>query len=129
MSVALLAGMALLIKKNMRHIVLLVGIAALAFVVGCANPAKPPVRVENTAPPARTAPEAEQHDDGHDAPRITLAEAKKDYDAGTAVIIDVRSEEAYKQEHIKGAINLTKGVLDEQLNKIPKGKKIVAYCS
>ena len=113
----------------MRKFVFIFGIALLAFVAACANPAKPPVRVENTAPPV-TAPAADQHEDGHEnAPRITLADAKKDFDANGAVIIDVRNEEAYKVEHIKGAINLAKGVSDEQLNKIPKGKKIIAYCS
>jgi len=104
----------------MRNYLLILGIAALALVVACANPAKEPVVAENVAP-------VEQQQD--DAPRITLADAKKDFDEGTAVIMDVRNEATYKQEHIKGAINLTKGVLDEQLNKIPKGKKIIAYCS
>jgi predicted sulfurtransferase len=108
----------------MRNLILVIGIAAFAFVAACANPAKPPVRVENEAPPANAI--EQQHDD---APRISLADAKKDFDDGAAVIIDVRNEEAYNQEHIRGAINLAKGINDEQLNKIPKGKKIIAYCS
>jgi len=65
----------------------------------------------------------------HWGPRISLADAKKDFDDGAAIIIDARNEEAYKQEHIKGALNLAKGVNDEQLNKIPKGTKIIVYCS
>jgi hypothetical protein len=110
----------------MRNLVLIFGIAMLAFVVACANPAAPPVRVENAASPSNTASVEQQHDD---APRISLADAKKDYDGGTAIIMDVRNEEAYKQEHIKGAINLNQGVNDERLQKVPKGKKIIAYCS
>jgi predicted sulfurtransferase len=110
----------------MRNLVLIFGIAMLAFVVACANPAAPPVRVENAASPSNTASVEQQHDD---APRISLADAKKDFDDGAAIIIDARNEEAYKQEHIKGALNLAKGVNDEQLNKIPKGTKIIVYCS
>jgi predicted sulfurtransferase len=105
----------------MRYFLFVLGIAALAFVVACANPANPSAVVENAAPAAE-----QQHDD---APRISLADAKKDFDEGTAIIFDVRNEETYKQEHIKGALNLTKGVNDELLNKVPKGKKIIAYCS
>jgi 3-mercaptopyruvate sulfurtransferase SseA len=107
--------------------------AAIAFVVSCTDAAKPPVRVQNAAPaqkPATAQPPADAHqDDGHDAPRITLADAKKEYDAGTAVIIDVRDPSVYKQEHIKGALNIPPAEIAANINKIPKGKKIIAYCS
>lgn len=105
----------------MRKFLLTLGIAVLAFVAACVA-AAPPERSENTT----AASEQEQQDN---APRISLADAKKDFDDQSAVIVDVRSAEAYKQEHIKGALNLAKGASDEQLNKIPKGKKIIAYCS
>ena len=115
-------------ESDMRSFMIFFGIVTLAFLASCADAAKPPVRVESP-PPANAA--AAEHDDHGEAaaPRISLADAKKDYDDADAVIIDVRNEEAYKQEHIKGAINLSKGIQDEQLNKIPKGKKIIAYCS
>lgn len=108
----------------MRNFLLILGITAIGVVATCANQGMPLAAVDRTL--ARGT-EAEQQSD--DAPRITLADAKKDFDDGTAIIIDVRSAEAYKQEHIKGALNIAKGASDEQLNKIPKGKKIIAYCS
>lgn len=110
--------------NNMRNFLLILGITAIGSVAACANPGKPLAAVDNTL---AASTEAEQQSDN--APRIALADAKKDFDDGTAIIIDVRSAEAYKQEHIKGAINLAKGASDEQLNKIAKGKKIIAYCS
>lgn len=61
--------------------------------------------------------------------RISLADAKKEFDAGTAVFIDVRTSDVYKQERIKGALNIPLNELDANINKIPKGKKIIAYCS
>ena len=116
----------------MRNLFLVaLSIMALAFVVSCTDAAKPPVRVQNAAAakqPVQPA-QAEHQDDSHDAARISLADAKKDYDAGTAVIIDVRDASAYNQEHIKGALNITKADLAANINKIPKGKKIIAYCS
>ena len=48
--------------------------------------AKPPVLAENPAPPAATAVKNEHQDEGHDAPRISLADAKKAYDTGATVI-------------------------------------------
>ena len=100
----------------------------------CADPAKPPVAVNNAArPAATTAPRAEVDSHGHaegaDAPRIQLAEAKKDFDAGTAVFIDTHAPEQFAIQHIPGAINIPANNPDPYLNKIPKGKKIIAYCS
>lgn len=106
----------------MRKFILFAAITGLFYAVSCATPASPPVKVENTAASATAAPT-------DDAPRIALADAKKDFDAGTAVFIDVRAEAAYKDEHVKGAINVTGGTLDPKLKDIPKGKKIIVYCS
>ena len=61
--------------------------------------------------------------------RISLADAKKEFDAGTAIFIDTRDPTQYKFEHIKGAINITGAMLDDKYKDIPKDKKIIAYCS
>lgn len=111
----------------MNKFLLLLAVAGLVYVASCSNAAAPPVKVENTAKPIAAQPAHE--DDGHDAPRITLADAKKDFDAGNAVIIDVRDENAYKSEHIKSALNIPKFTLEAKFDSIPKGKKIIAYCS
>lgn len=64
-----------------------------------------------------------------DAPRITLADAKKDFDAGNVVFVDTRAEVQYKQDHIKGAINVPAEAMETRYKEIPTGKKIIAYCS
>lgn len=61
-------------------------------------------------------------------PRITVEEAKKALDAGNAVFVDSRATEAYRAEHIKGAI-IIEGAADDRFDKLPKGKKIIVYCS
>lgn len=68
-------------------------------------------------------------DDGHDAPRISLADAKKDFDNKTAVFIDTHPVNQFELEHIPGAINVQANTIKQNLDKIPKGKKIIAYCS
>lgn len=104
----------------MRKVFYILAAAALLYVVSCASPADPPI-LANAVSSA-----AAQEDN---APRITLADAKKDFDTGNVVIIDVRDETAYKPEHIKGAINLPLATFEARFNEIPKGKKIIAYCS
>ena len=37
--------------------------------------------------------------------------------------------EQFELEHIPGAINVQANTIKQNLNKIPKGKKIIAYCS
>ncbi len=68
-------------------------------------------------------------DDGHDAPRIALAEAKKGFDDKTAVFIDTHPANQFELEHIPGAINIQPNTIKQNLDKIPKGKKIIVYCS
>lgn len=68
-------------------------------------------------------------DDGHDAPRISLAEAKKDFDEKAAVFIDTHPPNQFELEHIPGAINIQPNEIKQNLDKVPKGKKIIVYCS
>ena len=104
-------------------------IAVAFFVAACNDAAAPPVRVANT-PPRQPAGNVDSHGHAEDnAPRISLADAKKDFDAGTAVFIDTHAPEQYAQRHVKGSINVPANQIDAYINKIPKGKKIIAYCS
>lgn len=67
--------------------------------------------------------------DDNEVPRITIEEAKKEYDAGTAVIVDARQSATYAEEHIKTAINIPNGSPASEFDKLPKGKKIIVYCA
>lgn len=112
----------------MRFVFLLIMISCPAVFTACRMDAAAPIKVE---PAIASRPATIGHEDheGDDAPRITLADAKKEFDSDTAFFIDVRKESSYKEEHIAGAVNITKDTLAAHLNKIPKGKKIIAYCS
>ena len=83
-----------------------------------------------TNKPANTvAPKADEHGHADDAPRINLADAKKDFDAGNVVFVDTRAKSAYDAEHIKGSINMTTSDVEARYKEIPTDKKIIAYCS
>lgn len=64
-----------------------------------------------------------------DAPRISLEDAKKDFDSGKAVFVDSRPNDQYKPEHIKGAINVPFSEAENHWKEIPTDKKIIVYCS
>ncbi len=62
--------------------------------------------------------------------RISAEEAKKLVDAGKAVLIDVRSSDAYKISHIKGALEYPLSKIDaKDFSGLPKNKRIIAYCT
>ena len=100
------------------------------MIAACTD-AAPPVAVKKSPSPvpAVASQDSHGHADGSDSPRITLAEAKKDFDAKAAVFIDTHAPEQYAQRHIPGSINVPANDIVPHLNKIPKGKKIIAYCS
>jgi hypothetical protein len=77
---------------------------------------------------AQLAPYSKFENDSQ-VPRIPLDEAKKDFDAGTAVFVDSRAEVSYDQEHVAGAVNIPVGTGDEKFSSLPKNKKIIVYCS
>ena len=74
------------------------------------------------ASPTATAPQEE-------AKRISLKDAKAAYDGGTALIVDTRAIEAYNSEHIKSAISMPAGEVENRIAELPKDKQIIFYCS
>ena len=73
--------------------------------------------------------EVKQFKNDDEVPRITIEEAKKAYDAGTAVMVDARGEDPYWTERIKGAINIPNSSPDPKFDALPKGKTIILYCT
>ena len=61
--------------------------------------------------------------------RVTVSELRDGLEQGKAVVVDVRGEAAYKQEHIKGALDIPETQLTSRAGELPKDKLIVFYCS
>lgn len=118
-----------------RQIVPLAAILAMSGTVlagaqqGVKLQAKPAAPQTPQAAPAQPAQPAQPADPLADAPRISAADAKKAVDAGKAVIVDVRSEEAFNLEHPKGSINIPVHEIYARAGELPKGKQIIAYCT
>lgn len=114
----------------MRFILTLAAVFAVGLsVLTACQDAAPPLKIESAKTDAGSAQKTDEHGHADDAPRITLADAKKDFDAGSAVFIDTRGADSYKQEHVKGAINISLDAVATRYKEIPTGKKIIAYCS
>ncbi len=61
---------------------------------------------------------------------ITKEELKEKMEAGGVVLVEVLKPEKYKEEHIKGAVNIpTKEIVTEAKQKFDKDDMIVVYCS
>jgi len=68
-------------------------------------------------------------DDG--VPRVTVERAKAAFDAGQAVIVDVRTAEAYASRHIVGAVLIPLADIERDPGAVPldKAKWIITYCT
>ena len=86
-----------------------------------------PAPPATAAPASTSAPVPTPH--VVEADRISLADAKKAYDEGSAVFVDVRDADSYKREHVTGALNIPIAQVAEKADTLPKGKKIIVYCS
>ncbi len=111
----------------MRKMFLCAALAAAIATAGCAE-AEKPVANANTAPPKTPQP-AQPAIPYPNVQRIDLAAAKADFDNGKAVFIDTRPAAAFEDEHVKGAINITADDFAVKADTLPKGTKIIAYCS
>lgn len=64
-------------------------------------------------------------------PRVTIKDAKASFDGGDAILVDVRSAEAYAESHITGAISIPLGEFESNIANVTldKNKWIITYCT
>ncbi|HMM78871.1 MAG TPA: rhodanese-like domain-containing protein [Pyrinomonadaceae bacterium] len=118
----------------MKNLLILSALLSLAVFAGCQSAAPIAISKDNGNSSAKkiavTTPTPDPHEEAMaKAPRITLEDAKKAFDAKEAVFIDSRSQSAFDVEHVAGAINIPMLAPEAEYSKIPKGKKIIIYCS
>lgn len=113
---------------------LLIGIAFLILAtLACnsivPNTATPNVTTEVESAPTQTSPQLTSE---ADVPRISVSDAKAALDSGTAVIVDVRSAEAFAASHIAGATSIPlqnfEGSGIQNLS-LEKDQWIITYCT
>ena len=62
-------------------------------------------------------------------PRISTAALREKIDRGEVVVMDVRDIDSYTASHITGAMHIPLSYVESELQYLPRGKPIVAYCT
>jgi hypothetical protein len=70
-----------------------------------------------------------QSDPFASVPRVSVAELSRALEEGRAVVVDVRPEEAFEAERIRGALSMPEEEVKERAGELPHGKLVVTYCA
>jgi hypothetical protein len=95
----------------------------------------PPIDTVVSTPPTTTAAITTSSQapvpqgDKAEVPRISAEDLREKVKAGTVTVIDVRDAAAYAAAHVPGAIHVPMASVEANLDRIPKGKEIVTYCT
>ena len=111
-------------KKTTSLFVIPILLLALS---ACGAPPAPTATVEVVATPtAAKIPLTEA-----EVPRISLEQAKAAIESGAAIVVDVRSQDAFNASHIPGAINIQLGEFETNVNNLGLDKEqwIITYCT
>ena len=60
---------------------------------------------------------------------ISAREAQKLMKFSDYVVIDMRNHRDYRKGHMQGALNLPYEFLDHYIEKLPKSRRYILYCS
>lgn len=61
--------------------------------------------------------------------RASLEDAKRGFDSGTALFLDIRDTGSFASGHIEGAINIPLEELEGRVDELPKDRWIITYCT
>jgi 3-mercaptopyruvate sulfurtransferase SseA len=91
-----------------------------------ATPTQPVISTLELRPGQVNLPQSEA-----DVPRVKVEDAKAALDSGEAVIVDVRSTEAYAADHVAGAISIPLSELENNIAnvKLDRNQWIITYCT
>ena len=67
-------------------------------------------------------------DSEHDLRGVEIAELREMARKNEILLLDVRPPDEYEAGHFPGAVSLPVRALEEQMESLPKGKPVVAYC-
>jgi len=81
--------------------------------------------------PAATQPPADLPENDAEVPRVPVEQAKAAFDAGDALIVDVRGTDAYNMEHMQGALDVSLSAIqtDPLSLNLDKNRWIITYCT
>jgi hypothetical protein len=112
-------------SNRSKRPILLIAIGAILIVIATAvlllNPPDQTATLPGTNLPSESVfPEI---------PRVSLADAKKAHDSGTAIFVDARPAASYALGHIPGALSFPADDLPKRLGELSKSNWIITYCT
>ena len=109
-------------QQNFPVLILVIGgiLLVLASVLLLQNQTGQPTAPVSSGHEEETYPEIE---------RVSLEDAKAAFDAGTAVFVDVRADQAYAAAHIAGSISLPLAETEARLDDLDPNQWIITYCT
>ena len=109
-------------KNNFIPLLILLGGGLLLIVAA--------LMLANQNPPAAPTTEISSEEEIYpEIQRVSIDETKTALDAGSALVVDVRSVEAYQGIHISGAINIPLEELEARLGELDQAEWIITYCT
>ena len=81
--------------------------------------------------PTSSEPQADLPENDAEVPRVPVEQAKAAFEAGDALIVDVRGTDAYTREHVKGALDISLSAIqtDPLSLNLDKNRWIITYCT
>jgi len=62
-------------------------------------------------------------------PRISVDESLAKQEQGQAILVDVRSTDAFAKSHAAGAISIPEDEMGDRMGELPRDKEIILYCT
>ena len=113
----------------MRAFILMMAIGLLAVLVAC-NSQEGNRGSGNTAQRTQTPRTSQPAQNSIEtARRITAQELHNLWEKDEVLIVDTRSEETFRQGHIRGSILIPYNEFSARADGLPKSKMIVTYCT
>jgi predicted sulfurtransferase len=114
----------------MRTFISLCAIALIGLTFGCNSQEGAAGRAGNPSVARRSPQAVEQPPHAtSQARRITAQDLHKLWQQNEVLIVDTRTEPAFRQNHIKGAILIPSNEFASRADELPKSKMIVTYCT
>lgn len=62
-------------------------------------------------------------------PRVSIEDTKAAIESGSAIVLDVRSADAYAGSHIAGAVSFPLAELEARIGELDPAQWIITYCT
>jgi hypothetical protein len=67
--------------------------------------------------------------DKSEVQRISAEDLREKVNAGSVTVVDVRDAMAYQADHIPGSLSIPMASIEANLDRLPKNREIVTYCT